>query len=807
MPLLPDLRSGLRGALRAPGFAAAVVGTLALGVGLASGMGAVARAVAFAPLPVRAQDEVVVLWGENQARSLAHVPVPLAQLQAFARESRTMSAVSGMDYNGAWLWTFRTADQPLRYKGSLVTGDWARTLGVVPVLGRTLRPEDDVPGAPRVMVLSHALWQRAYGGDPAVLGRTLTPHAQGMPYTIVGVMPPGLDVPRGVDFWTPIVPSTTNAGTSWAMVDVVGRLRPGATPDAARAELSAFVRGTLAARSPMYAGVDATVRGLPEFAIGDVRPALAATSAAAALVLLIACVNVAGLLLVRTGRRRQELAVRAALGAGRARLARQLLAEHGVLALLGGALGVGVAALAVRGFAALAPAELPRVAEVRVDVALVALASAITAAVVLLVGLLPALAGARVPVADALRRHGRGVFGGRGARTARHGLVALQVALALVVLAGAGLVTRSLARLQAVDLGLATERVAIAQLVAGGALTEGPDAKIRFRNTLDAVLARMRAVPGVVDVAPVVLTPFSGTSGWDGLFEVEGAAPGDSARAPWLNMESTTASYLRATGATLRRGRFLRDTDDERATPVVVLSEGAARRMWPGEDPIGRRVRFPRQQWRTVVGIVADTRYRDLVQARPTIYFPHRQFEQPPNFLAIRTTGDAAAVLPSARAAVAEVAPDLLMAPSGTLGQLAAAPLARPRLNAALLGAFAVVAVVLTAVGLFGVVATSIAQRARELGVRSALGARPRDLARLALAEGVGLAVVGLVVGLAAALAGTRVLTRVLFEIAPTDPLALGGAVALLLAVCAAACLVPARRAARVDPAAVLRAE
>jgi predicted permease len=808
MRLASDLRLGLRGVLRAPGFAAAVVGTLALGIGLASGMGAVARAVAFAPLPVREQERVVVLWGENRQRSFAHVPVPLAGLQEFARTSRTMEAVAGMDYNGAWAWTFRAPDRPLRYKGSLVTGDWARTLGVVPVLGRALRPEDDVPGAPRVMVISHALWRRAYGGDSTVLGRTLTPHAQGVPYTIVGVMPPGLDVPRGVEFWTPIAPSTTHEGKSWAVVDVVGRLRPGATPEAARAELTAFVRRALAARSPMYAGVDATVRGLPEFAIGDVRPALAATSAAAALVLLIACVNVAGLVLVRTGRRQQELAVRAALGAGRPRLLRQLLAEHAVLALLGGALGAGVAALAVRGFAALAPAELPRIAEVRVDASLLALATAVTALVVVLVGLLPAAAGARVSVADTLRRHGRGVFGGRGARTARRGLVTLQVALALVILAGAGLVTRSLARLQAVDLGLATERVAIAQLVAGGSLLSvGPDAKARFRHTLDQVLARVRAVPGVVDVAPVVLTPFSGTSGWDGLFEAEGVAPGDSSRAPWLNMESTSAAYARTTGVALRQGRFLLDTDDERAPLVVVLSEGAARRMWPGEDPIGKRVRFPTQPWRTVVGVVADTRYRDLVEPRPTIYFPHRQFDQPPNFLAIRAAADAGAVLPAVRAAVAEVAPDLLVAPSGTLGELAAAPLARPRLNAALLGAFAVVAVVLTAVGLFGVVAASLAQRARELGVRAALGARPRDLARLALREGVGLAVVGVAVGLAAALAGTRVLERVLFEVAPTDPLALGGAVALLLAVCAAACLVPARRAARVDPVTVLRAE
>jgi predicted permease len=683
---------------------------------------------------------------------------------------------------------------------------------VTPALGRTIRPEDDVPGAPRVLVISHALWQREYGGDPAVLGRTLVPHSYGVPYTIVGVAPSGLDVPRGAEFWAPIAPTTTAPdGKSWAYVDVVGRLRPGATPEQARAEFTAFVGRELGAVSPMFADVEGTVRTLPVHVVGDVRPALAAITAAGALVLLIACVNVAGLLLVRTMRRHQELAVRAAVGAGRARLARQLLVEHATLAALGGLLGAGVAALAVRGFAVLAPAELPRVSEVRVDGGLLALATLVTALVVLLVGLVPALGGARVAVADALRQHGRGVFGGRRTRTARRGLVALQVALALVVLAGAGLVTRSLTRLQRVELGVAAESVAVMQLVSGEQVVgPGPDALARKRATIARVLERVRATPGVVDAAPVTLTPFSGTTGWDGLWEVEGRdAPGDSASAPWLNMESTSASYLRTMGVALRQGRFLAESDREEAPEVVVLSEGAARRLWPGEDAIGKRLRLPMPGagWRTVVGVVADTRYRELTDPRPTVYLPYRQFPQPPEFLAVRAAGDPAALVPTLRRAVREAAPDLLLAGGGPMDQLLAAPLARPRLNAALLGAFAAVALVLTAVGLFGVVASGVAQRLREFGVRSALGARPGDLARLALGEGLGLAVVGAGVGVAAALGATRVLASALYEISPSDPLTLVATTALLLLVCAAACLVPARRAARVDPVTALRAE
>lgn len=812
MSALADLRLSLRGARRAPGFAAAVVGTLALGIGLAAAMGAIARAIAFDALPVRDQARVVVLWGEQPRRSFAHLPLALADAQEFARASRTMTDVAGVDYNGAWEWTFRSEGVPARYRGSLVGGAWFRMLGVVPLVGRTLRPEDDVEGAPRVMVIGEGLWRRDFGGDPGVVGRTLVSHTFGTPYTIVGVVPSGLDVPRGAEFWTPVAATTMQGGRSWSAVDVYGRLRPGATAEQARAEYTAFRRARARSATDVAATADlvGTVRTLGTHVVGDVRPALAAVAAAALLVLAIACVNVAGLLLLRTARRHQELAVRAAIGAGAPRLVRQLLVEHGALAVLGGALGAGVAALAVRAFVALAPAELPRLGEVRVDGALLALATLATGAVVLLVGLVPALGAGRVPVADALRRQGRGVFGGRGAGRARRALVAVQVALALVVLAGAGLVTRSLARLQRVELGFAGgESVAVLPLARAAAADEARGGARYVRDRTERLLARVRATPGVVDAATVTNLPFSGTGGWDGLMEAEGRAAADSASMPWLNMESTGASYLRTMGVALLRGRFLADADREGAAPVVVLSASAARRIWPGQDAIGRRLRFAGGDtlWRTVVGVVADTRYRDLVDPRPSIYFPYRQFPQPPEVLAVRTVGDAARLVPALRAAVAEAAPDVLLGGGGTMTSLLGRPLARPRLTAALLSTFAAIALVLTAVGLFGVVAASVAQRDREFGVRSALGARPRELARLALGEGLALAAVGAGVGLAATLGATRLLASSLYEITPTDPPTLAATAALLLAVCAAACLVPARRAARVDPATVLRGE
>ena len=808
----PTLRHALRALAARPALALACVVTLALGIGLAAATAVVARAVAFAGLPVRDADRVVVLWGVDRAGSIGHLPLRPTDLPGAAAALAPLATVAAADYNGASPWTFRGADGvPLRLRGTLAGGAYFDVLGARPVLGRALRPDDDVVGAPRVLVLSHAAWRTRFGGDPAIVGRALHAVQQGAPYTVVGVMPPGLDLPRGVEFWTAFAPTAAVNGAldrSPYAVDLLARLAPGATAEQLRGALTAHYATLARAGCTPCDGARATVRTVPELVTGDVRPAFAALAAAAGVVLLVTCGNVAGLLLAGASARRRELAVRAAIGAGRGRLLRALLVEHAVLALAGGLLGAALAALLVRAFAALAPAGLPRVADLGLAWGPLAAAVALTTLVVLAVGVGPAVAGARVAPAAALGGARAGAGGGTADVRARRLLVGGQVAFAFVVLAGAALVGRSLAGLGALDLGLpAVDRLAFVELVqpADGAWGD-PAARTRWLAALDAVTARVAATPDVAAVAPVVKTPFAGTGGWDGRLEAEGAAPGDSARRPYLNLEVTSPAYLRATGVALRAGRWLADADRDGAPPVVVLSARAARALFPGEDAVGRGVRLGPMR-ATVVGVVADTRFRDYLEPRPSVYFPHRQFPAAPTVLAVRTRGDPALAVAAVRRAVDAVAPGVLVSAAGTMRTLAAAPLARPRLLAAVLGAYALVVVVLAVAGLHAVVAASVAARARELGVRSALGASPRALRALVLGEGGGVALAGLAVGLAGALAAARLVGAELHGVSPTDPATLAAAAAALLLACAAATLAPARRAARTDPAGVLRAD
>lgn len=767
-----DLRSAWRALRAAPGFAVAAVLTLALGIALTAAMGTVARAVAFARLPVRDQDRVAVLWGEQP--SLAHVPLGLRQFEAFAASAPGLASVAAVDYNGAWPRYFLMhgpAAAPTRVPQGVVSGNFFDVLGVHPLLGRALRPSDDVPGAPVVAVLSHAAWRRDFDGDPRVVGRTIRSVQDPRLYTIVGVMAPGLDYPRGANLWVALRPMWAPNGrldSQHVAVDVLARLAPGGTLQLARDALTASYARAGTRTNALAAGTRGTARLLADTVVGDARRAFTLTAAAAALVLVVACVNVAGLVLVRAERRRRELTVRAAIGAGRGRLVTQLLAEYAILAAVSGALGAGLAAVLVRTFAALAPADLPRVAEVHVDGTLLAAATLATAVVVLFVGLLPAVSAARrVDLADVLRSDVRAGTGGPRAHRGRQALVAAQVALAVVILAAATLLGRSFARLRAVDFGMAADHLALVQLVPppellGAAPPRGASA---WNALLDRMIERVGTLPGVIGVAPVSTPPFLGSAGWIIRPAAEGVAVADTVRTPWLHMEVTTGDFARAAGVPLLRGRFLTAADREGAPGVVVLSERAARMIWPGADAVGKRVNFGAHDpfgWRTVVGVVGETRWQDLSTPQPAIYIPYRQFEASPTVLLVRATGDPALLLPAVRRAVSEAAPGVTVTAANTIRELTAAPLARPRLLSALLGAFAFAAVALTAVGLFGVVA---------------------------------------------AFAGGRLLGALLYDVRPADPLALGGSAIALLAVCAAASLGPARRASRVDPASALRAE
>jgi putative ABC transport system permease protein len=803
--LRQDVRYAARSLRREPGFAGLATLTLALAIGVATAMFSVVNGVLLRPLPVADQERVMVMWGEQPARDFPHMPMLHPMLEEYREGNRAFEMLAGIDYNGAWPRAMQDGDVTVSIAGTWVTGDFFRVLGVVPALGRILLPDDDIVGAAPAMVISHAFWQRHFGGDASAIGREFRWNERN--FMVVGVMPRGFEYPRGAEFWTALGPIRSEVMETH--LDLVGRLRPGVTVEGARGDLGAFLQRTDAERPPMLQGLRPVVTPLADLVVGEVRAALWILAAAVLLLVLIACGNVANLLLIRGSVRVRELAIRSALGADRRRIARQLLTESAVLAAVAGVAGTGIALIALRGLVALAPPQLPRLEAVRLDPVALGFALAATLLVGLLAGLAPALWSAAGDANATLRGGARVGAGTAGVRRVRQGLVAGQVALALLVLVGAGLLLRSLANLQRAEMGFSGEGLVVATMsLPPGRFTE----RAEHLALLDRVVERVAALPGVGATSPVTRPPFSGKGGWDAPYTGEGQATEAREANPVLNLELAGPAYFEVLGVPILQGRAFSERDREDAAPVAIVSEAVARRTWPGEDPLGKRVKLggpdSPMPWHTVVGVAAETRYRELVEPRPSIYIPIRQFGGPvPMSLGVRTEVDPAAVIPALRSALREVEPGLLLVEAMPLARLLDAPLAGPRFSAALLGVFATLALVLASVGIYGVMAAWVRQRQHEIGVRMALGAAAPDIRRLVLGQGLLLALAGAGIGVVAALAGTRLLAALLFGVSPTDPLTFAGVASVLLLVALAACYLPARRAARVDPMTSLRAE
>ena len=803
--LLTDIRVGIRSLRRAPGFAVTAILTLALGIGLATAVFTVADALLLRRLPVRDQDRLVVLWGQKPERDFAY-PLGFDDAREFARRTRALDGVAFVGYEGAWPTPIRDAGQMSRLRVAVVSGAFFDVLGVKPVLGRALRADDDVLGATPVLVLSHSAWRRRFGGDARVLGRQIVLHATGATYTIVGVMPQGLDYPRGADFWAPLTPARTRPGTdsTEADVNVIGRLR-GATSIQARDELTAFFGR--ADGSPWQRDLRGVVHTLPRLVLGDTRPALIVFVAAAGLLLLITCINVANLLLVRGLGRVREIAIRSALGAGRRQVIGHLLFENALLAVVGGVLGVAVAAVAVRAFVAFAPAGVPRLDEIQVNATALAGALGITGVAMLVFGLAPAVMSSRVEWQQVLRSDTRHTAS-RRSRLTMEGLVAGQVALALLVLSAAGLITQSLLKLERANLSFEPSHLLIGELAVRYDQYNDVDKQVAL---LKELLPQLQMIPGVLAVSPVVAVPFSGSSGWDGRPAAEGQSPDEAHANPMLNLEVVAPDYFKTLGMPVRRGRAFTDADRKGALNVVVVSQSAAEHYWPGRDPIGKRLLFGPQldQALTVVGVVSDTRYRDLRDARPSVYFPLGQSVFPfvPMTLAIRTSGPPARLVPVIRRVVDATAPGVALASAAPFETFLEGPLAQPRLNALLLTVFAGAAVTLAAVGLFGAMATTVRQRTRELGVRMALGASARDLRRMVMRRGLVVTAAGSVAGVLGALLTNRLLVGLLYDVMPTDLATLSAVTGFLVVVAAVASFIPARATTRIDPVVALRSE
>jgi predicted permease len=678
-------------------------------------------------------------------------------------------------------------------------------LGAQPALGKLLHVDDARAGSEAVVVIGYGLWRRQFRGDPAVVGQRLRLYGQQV--TIVGVAPPGFAFPDGAEVWRPL--RATAAQVNRGAFSLVARLRPEAT-FAQAAQESSILLERLRSIAPVGAQRDLHAVAVPlkEAIVGDVRPVIRLFVAAAVLLFLVGSINVTNLLLVRGTARGREMAVRTALGATRARLVGQLVAEGASLAVTGGVLGAFVAYWLQRILIATAPVGLPRLDQVGFNARTIALAAAGSMLAAAVAGVAPAFITVRHALVERLRGNWTDGARVRGRQVGRQILIASQLAFALLVTVAAALLVRSLLQLQAVDLGFSSDRLTVVSVPLVGPAYEGIE---RRRQFFDELVSRMEAMPGISAATPVLMGPFTGIDGWDATFLVDGQGREEASANPGLHMETVLPNYFRTMGIRIQRGREFTDGDREGAQPVVIVSESLARRAWPRSAALGKRLKRGTVEssdpWMTVIGIVGDLHYRDLKASPPAIYLPLRQTPFPPRALIVRANVQDAPVLSMATQIVKGIDPGEPVTEASSIAALLAVELAGPRFHMFALGLFAFVVVLLAGVGVFGVMAAFVAQRSRELGVRMALGAKPTDLRRLVLSKVSWPAMVGLTAGSCMVLAATRPLRPLLFQVSVIDAEAFAAGWLILALAALLASLIPLRRAGRVDPVHLLRAE
>ncbi len=803
--LFHDVRHAVRSLRRTPGFTIAVLLILALGIGMSTAMFTVFKTVLVDRLPITAQDRVVIM--HTLDRSGRNLDVPFPYLAEIRRDSALFRGVAGV-YHLVLPHPFMNGSAVVVLTAAGTSTNYFDVLGMRPVLGRFLRPEDGQPGAPPVMVLSYAAWRRDFGGDPSVVGHSLVFASTQQRARIVGVAPAGFEYPSGTDVWMAI---PSDAGG--AQVDIVARLAPNVTIDAARAGLFVLTqRVNPFASGPRPGSWEISGVAAQSFAdtvLDGSRPPLVALTIAVALLLLIACVNIGNLSLVRLLGRTREIAVRRALGARSMDVVRLFAVENALLATLGGALGFLTAVAALGLVRAAAPPQVPRIDALGSLSAPLAAAVGITLFALLVFGVLPSLMASRIRSYAVLRSDSRSGTESRSARGARQWLVALQIALAVVLLAGAGLLVRTLAQLESVDLGYRSDHLSIISLTAAqGALPT----RAAGGEAGKELVRRFEATPGVVAATPILSEPFKGQSLYIRKLARLEQPVTERAQNPVVPFEFVGPDYFRTFAIPIRRGRSFNASDTRGSEPVVVVNETLAKQLWPNEDALGKRLvqlSGPIADTAfTVVGVASDTRFRELEKVGPVAYFVWEQLDNGfPGLLAVRTTRPLAAMLPVLRAASHDINPALVLWKAETMDRLLDTPLAQPRLSALLLSIFSLVALVLSAIGLYGVMAAGVRRQTHEIGVRVALGAMPGNIRRLVLGQVVGVVGIGAIAGIACALGASRLLRSMLFNVSPIDPLTLVGTCVLLLVVAMIAGYLPARRAARIDPVEALRAE
>lgn len=802
--VLADLRYAVRTIRRRPTAAAIVIGTLALGIGATTAIFSVADPVLFQPLPYPASDRLTTIWQIDDHGERGNLGFPT--FRDVAARVPALSSVAAAGYGTA---TLTGNTEPELLVGQRVSWTFFRTLGVRPALGRDFDAAEDVLNAPRVVILSDGLWRRRFGGDSTIVGRAIT--LDGRAVSVVGVMPAGFGSVMQPDaqIWTPLRydVSLPYACRSCQHLRVVARLAPGATDANVKAQLHVLFADLLRQYPDQYAPGDLSTQSLRENTTAAARPILLAILGAVALVLLVACVNVINMLLAQGMQRRGELAVRVALGADRGRIVRQLLTESAVLALVGGAMGVGIAVAGVHALVAVAPPGLPMLDRIGVDGRVLAFALVLTMGTGVAFGLVPALYAVRHDAHDDLRAASRRTI--VGARATRSALVVAEVALALVLLVGSGLLLRSVRRLLDTAPGFDARGLLTMQIQTGGPRYKADSATWRY---FDQVLAAARAVPGVKQAALTSQLPLSGD------FDFYGVHPSfvptaDAQRDPSGARYAVSDGYLETMRIPVLRGRGLTAADRAGSAPVALIDSALAARDWQGRDPLGQRIRVgdaASGPWLTIVGIVGSVRQQSLATAaNGAAYVPETQwrFADDAMSLVVRADGDPSALTASLRRAIWSIDRDQPIVRVATMETLMAATAGPRRFALVLFETFAALTIALAAAGIYGVLAGIVGERTRELGVRAALGATRSEIVGLVVRQGVRMAAIGIALGLVAAALLSRALASLLFGISRVDPITYVVTAAALLLVSVAACLVPARRAASVDPIETLRAE
>ena len=801
--MLADLKHGVRVLVRAPLFTICTVAALAIGIGSTTALFSVVNAMLLKPLPYAEADRLLVIWEHNLPRNRSRNVVNVVNFMGWRDRTTSFDGMAALQQNRV---TLTGSGEPMELATLVVTANVFEVLGAAPLLGRTFLVGEDQSTSQRTVMLSHGLWLRHFGGSASVLGTSII--INGEPVLVIGVMPPGFEIlGQQADAITPFSFSP-QTGTGGRSLVVIGRMKPGVSRDQAQAELEGVMTGLRNERPDFNTGWTVNAVPLREQLVGDIRPALLALFGAVGAVLLIACGNIGSLMLTRASGRRRELAIRAAVGAGTGRLLTQLVCEAFVLALAGGVLGVIVARWLLSGLTSWVSTRLPLplLGQVTIDPTVLIFAAAITIVTTVVCGLAPAIGATGGSLVAALRDGAPSTAGSVRGRLIRQGFVIAEIALALTVLCGAGLLGRSLMQLQGVDPGFLPESALSLRVTLPQRSYPDSNAQHTFHTR---TMEGLRALPGTRAVGGTSFLPLAGIGPATSFWRADQPQPAPNDR-PVADARPVTPGYFTAMGIRLLAGRDVNDNDTPDRPPVAVINESFARQIYPGDNPIGRQfiLNLGNEQPHEIIGVVGDVKLVSLDgEIRPTAYLSSRQYAFGIMTYVVRTDSDPATIAPAAVRVIRAIDPLLPVSAVRPLEEVFADSIARPRLTASAMTIFAGAALLLAALGVYGIVAYSVAQRAREFGIRVALGAKPMQIIRMVVSQNLRIVGIGLLLGIAAAIPATRMLRGLLFQVQPNDPGTFVAIGVVLAAVAAVASYLPARRGTRIDPATTLRSE